>query len=200
MTTRTTPRTALLPVLALALSVGLGACSDDGGDTASDPDATSSSPSPTDDTTPSETPSQTPQPDPGTAETINAVGSAGVSQATMVHATDVGGSASTLAFALDTDQAVQDFVAGFQNGLAEKVTATVAEVAGKAPDAHAHDALTQRRGTAQASGAANTTTYVTGAKHWTVLFGSLGTTSKPASPASIATPRGASQPVATTAP
>ena len=135
MTTRTTPRTALLPVLALALSVGLGACSDDGGDTASDPDATSSSPSPTDDTTPSETPSQTPQPDPGTAETINAVGSAGVSQATMVHATDVGGSASTLAFALDTDRAVDDFTSQFDASFAGPLGAAIGAEAGLAPDA-----------------------------------------------------------------
>ncbi len=133
----TTRRTAFLPALALALSVGLAACSDDGGDTATDPEATSDTPSPTEDTSssPSETPSETPQPDPGTAETIDAVGSAGVTRATMVHATDVGGSASTLAFALDTDRAVADFAGQFDESFAAPLGAAVGAEAGLAPDA-----------------------------------------------------------------
>lgn len=135
MTTRTaTGTTARTALAALALSFGLAACTgDDGGDTATDPDASSSTPSPTQDTsTPS--PSE-PAPDPGTAATIEAVGSAGVSQATMVHATEVGGSASTLAFVLDTDQAVDDFVGQFAPSFASPLGAAIGAESGLAPDA-----------------------------------------------------------------
>jgi hypothetical protein len=133
MTTRMTTRPTSLVALALALSASLGACSDDG-DAARDPEASSSSPSPTDET-PSPAPSGTPQPDVGTAETVEATGSAGVTQATMVHATEVGGSASTLAFALDTDQAVGDFVNQFDESFAEPLGAAIGAEAGLAPKA-----------------------------------------------------------------
>ena len=59
----------------------------------------------------------------------------------MVHATEGDGSPSTLAFALDTDQAVSDFVVGLQNGLADRVTSAVADVAGKTPDATPYGAI-----------------------------------------------------------
>ncbi len=49
-------------------------------------------------------------------------------------------------------------------------------------------------------GAANSTTNVIGAKHCTVFAGSCGVTSRPASPASIRTDSGASQPTAAIAP
>jgi hypothetical protein len=132
-----TSRTASLAALALSLSVGLAACSDggdDGGDTATDPGASSSTPSPTDET-PSAEPSSTPPADGGTAETVEVVGSAGVTQATMVHATQVGGSASTLAFALDTDQAVADFTDQFDESFAEPLGAAIGAEAGLAPEA-----------------------------------------------------------------
>ena len=134
MTTRMTSRTAPLAALALALAVGLAACSDDGGDTATDPEASSSTPSPTEDS-PSPEPSGTPQVDVGTAETVEATGSAGVTQATMVHATEVGGSTSTLAFALDTDQAVVDFVGQFDDSFAEPLGAAIGAEVGLAPQA-----------------------------------------------------------------
>ncbi len=133
-----TSRTVSSAALALALAVGLAACSDDGGDeggdTATDPAASSSTPSPTEDA-PSPEPGVTPQPDVGTAETIQATGSAGVTQATMVHQTEVGGSASTLAFALDTDQAVTDFVGQFDDSFAEPLGAAIGAEVGLAPEA-----------------------------------------------------------------
>jgi hypothetical protein len=128
---RTRSASALLATLALA--GGLSACGDDGG-TATDPAATST-PSPSD--TPSETPSETPSPsespsdDPsagGEATPIPVEGSAGVTDAVLVDATEGGGSPSEMAFALDTDQAVADFVVGLQNGLPDKVGAAVHEV------------------------------------------------------------------------
>ena len=135
MTTRhTAARASSVAALAIALSFGLVGCTgDDGGDTATDPDASSSTPTPTEDTsTPS--PSE-PPPDPGTAETIEVVGSAGVTQATMVHATEVGGSASTLAFVLDTDQAVNDFAGQFDPSFAGPLGAAIGAEAGLAPEA-----------------------------------------------------------------
>ena len=128
--------------LALALAGGLAGCSSDGGDdTATDPDAASSTSSPTESassSTPSQTPSETPGQSPGdagTVETIDVIGSAGVTQASLVHATDVGGSASTLAFVLDTDQAVDDFVGQFDPAFAAPLGAAIAAEAGLAPEA-----------------------------------------------------------------
>ena len=132
---RTRTAAVLSTLATLALVGGLSACGDDsGGDTATDPDASSSTPSPSEDSS-SATPSETPQPDPGTAETIDAIGSAGVTQATMVHATEVGGSASTLAFVLDTDQAVDDFVSQFDARFAGPLGAAIGAESGLAPDA-----------------------------------------------------------------
>ncbi|RYC10441.1 hypothetical protein [Nocardioides zhouii] len=133
-------RTAAL-LTSLALTAGVSACSgDDGGDTATDPDATSdsasSTPSPSEDS-PSETPTETASDGggPGTAQAIDAIGSAGVTKATMVHATEVGGSASTLAFVLDTDQAINDFVGQFDAAFAPSIGAAIGAESGLAPDA-----------------------------------------------------------------
>lgn len=129
-------RSAVALVAALALTGGLAACGDDDADdTATDP-GTSSSPSPTETSseTPTETPSETPSETPtesgdGGQETIEATGSAGVSEVTLVSATGGGGSASTLAFALDTEQAVADFAAQFEAGFGATVGTAVAQVA-----------------------------------------------------------------------
>ena len=130
---RTRSASALLA--ALALAGGLSACGDDDGGTATDPAGTTSTPSASD--TPSETPSETPSPsespseDPsagGDATPIRVEGSAGVTDAVLVDATEGGGSPSEMAFVLDTDQAVADFVVGLQSGLPEEVTAAVADL------------------------------------------------------------------------
>ena len=129
---RTRSASALLA--ALALAGGLAACGDDDGGTATDPAATST-PSPSE--SPSDTPSETPSPsespseDPsagGDATPIRVEGSAGVTDAVLVDATEGGGSPSEMAFALDTDQAVADFVVGLQSGLPDEVTAAVADL------------------------------------------------------------------------
>jgi hypothetical protein len=135
-------RTAAL-LTSLTLATGVSACSGDGGDdTATDPDASSdsasSAPSPSEDA-PSETPTETPSESEGgghgTAQTIDATGSAGVTQATMVHATEAGGSASTLAFVLDTDQAVTDFVSQFDPAFTPSIGAAIGAESALAPDA-----------------------------------------------------------------
>jgi hypothetical protein len=130
---RTRPASALLA--ALALAGGLSACGDDDGGTATDPAGTTSTPSPSD--TPSETPSETPSPsespsqDPsasGDATPIRVEGSAGVTDAVLVDATEGGGSPSEMAFALDTEQAVADFVVGLQSGLPDEVATAVEDL------------------------------------------------------------------------
>lgn len=131
-------------VTGLVLATSLAACGDDTAtDTATDPSDSSSTPSPSEEPT-SETPTET-SPAPETAEggraTIPATGSAGVTEATVVHATEGGGSASTLAFALDTDRAVSDFVAQLEGGFGDTVRATVADVAEVAPDATPYGAV-----------------------------------------------------------
>jgi hypothetical protein len=126
---RTRSASALLA--ALALAGGLSACGDDDAGTATDPAGTST-PSASD--TPSETPSETPSPsespsqDPsagGDATPVRVEGSAGVTDAVLVDATEGGGSPSEMAVALDTDQAVADFVVGLQGGLPDEVAAAV---------------------------------------------------------------------------
>ena len=125
------PRSASALLAALALAGGLSACGDDDGGTATDPAATST-PSPSE--SPSDTPSETPSPsespseDPsagGDAAPIRVEGSAGVTDAVLVDATEGGGSPSEMAFALDTDQAVADFVVGLQSGLPDEVATAV---------------------------------------------------------------------------
>ena len=125
-------------VAGLALAGGLAGCADDGADvTATDP-APSSSPtetasessaeSPTE--SPTDSPTQTsPPPETGGQDTIAAIGSAGITEATLISATEGGGSASTLSFTLDSEQAVADFAAQFEAGFGEVVTATASEVA-----------------------------------------------------------------------
>jgi hypothetical protein len=128
-------RSAAALVAALALAAGLTACgSDDTDDTATDPASSSSPsdpPSETPTATPTETPTETPPPDSGSGaqETIPAIGSAGVTEVTMISATEGGGSDSTLAFALDTDQARADFAAQFEGGFADTVATSAAETA-----------------------------------------------------------------------
>jgi hypothetical protein len=135
-------RTAAL-LTSLALAAGASACSGDGGDdTATDPDAgtdptsdsASSTPAPSEDP-PSETPTEPEGGGQGTAQTIEVIGSAGVTKATMVHATEAGGSASTLAFVLDTDQAVTDFVGQFEAGFAPSIGAAIGAESALAPEA-----------------------------------------------------------------
>jgi hypothetical protein len=129
---RTRPASSLLAGLALtALTAGLAGCSsDDGADTATDPAPTSSTPSPSEDTSPA-TPSATatPSSDTVSGEKIDVGGSAGITSATLVHATDVGGSSSSLAFALDTDQAKADFAAQLDGGTGTGFADTVSHAA-----------------------------------------------------------------------
>ncbi|GAA5109089.1 hypothetical protein GCM10023339_08800 [Alloalcanivorax gelatiniphagus] len=135
-------------LVVLALAAGLSSCgSDDGDGTPTDPAGSSSPPSPTE--TPTEptesstgTPTEKPgEPADGAPTPIAATGSAGVSEAVLVHATEGDGSPSTFAFALDTDQAVQDFVVGLRSGLPERVTAAVADVSQQSPDATPYGAI-----------------------------------------------------------
>jgi hypothetical protein len=139
-------RSASLLLAALVLGSGLTACGSDG-TTATDP-ASSAEESPSE--SPSETPAESPTEDPsesteppsdGTSEPaagdpqqIPATGSAGVTEAWLVSATEGGGSESTLAFALDTEQAVADFTAVLEAGLPDRVTSAVREVAEASPD------------------------------------------------------------------
>ena len=119
-------------VLALALGAGLTACGDDEqGDTATDPATSSSPPADTTSETPTES-STVSESGSGAQETIPAIGSAGVTEATLISATEGGGSAARLAFALDTDQARADFAAQFEGSFADTVSRTATEVAQQA--------------------------------------------------------------------
>ncbi|NPC40973.1 hypothetical protein [Nocardioides sp. zg-1230] len=122
-------------VVALALAAGLAACGDEDGGTATDPARTTSTPTPSETTSesPTETPAESPTKTPSTSmppesAPIRTTGSAGVSEAVMVSATEGGGSPSTMAMALDTEQAVADFVVGLGAGLPELVSAAVTDV------------------------------------------------------------------------
>lgn len=118
-------RSVLAPVLAsLLLGAALAGCADDDPDTATDPQGTTTS-SPTPEVEPSETPTETPSDDSGSgmAQPVPATGSAGVAEATVVSATEAGGSASTLAFVLDTEQARADFAAQFERDFGDTVLA-----------------------------------------------------------------------------
>ena len=127
-------RSASVVLVALALAGGLAACGDDDGGTATDPAGTTSTPSPSE--TPSETSSETPSDPPAESPTapppnsapIRTTGSAGVTEAVVVNATEGGGSPSTMAMALDTEQAVADFVVGLGAGLPELVSTAVDDV------------------------------------------------------------------------
>ena len=130
------PRTAGSLLAGLVLATTLAACGSDGGDdAATDPTGSASTPSPSDE--PTGTTSETG----GDVVTIPATGSAGVAEASLVHATEGGGSESTLAFALDSEQAVSDFVLELESGLAEAVRSTVADVARQSPDATPYGAV-----------------------------------------------------------
>lgn len=108
-------RSVLAPVLAsLLLGVALTGCADEEPDTATDPQGTPS-PSSSPEGTPTEEPSPSDDSGSGTAQPVPVTGSAGVTEATVVSATEAGGSASTLAFVLDTEQARADFAAQFES-------------------------------------------------------------------------------------
>jgi hypothetical protein len=125
----------------LVLAAGLAACGTDGGDdTANDPAGSTSTPSPSDSSSDSSSDEPTSSPEPAPAA-IPATGSAGVAEARLISATEGGGSASTLAFALDTDRAVSDFVLELESGLAEAVRSTVTEVARQTPGATPYGAV-----------------------------------------------------------
>lgn len=132
-------------LVALALAAVLSSCSDDPADeTATDP-AGSSTSSPTETTgTPTETPTESPDASEGAEGTngpIEVVGGAGITEAQLVSRTEGGGSVSELAFALDTEQAVADFVVGMQNGLGTTVSETVEQVREAVPDATPYGAV-----------------------------------------------------------
>lgn len=135
---RSRPVAAL--VTGVALTAVLAACSDDSGDdTASDPAASASSSSPSDE--PSSDPtSSTPESGSGSQATIPATGSAGVTEATLLSQTEGGGSASTMSFALDTEQAVSDFIAQFDGSFNRTVSDAATQVAQQSPDATAYGA------------------------------------------------------------
>lgn len=137
-------RSAAGVLVALGLTAGLAACGDDApDDSATDPapssDVTSSSPpSPSE---PEPTVEPTSEPSDPNVQTVGATGSAGLTEATVVGATEGGGSVSTLAFALDTEQAVADFAVELRSGLGESVSANVADLAAESPDATPYGAV-----------------------------------------------------------
>lgn len=137
-------RSAAGVLVALGLTAGLAACGDDApDDSATDPapssDVTSSSPpSPSE---PEPTAEPTSEPSDPNVQTVEATGSAGLTEATVVGATEGGGSVSTLAFALDTEQAVADFAVELRSGLGESVSANVADLAAESPDATPYGAV-----------------------------------------------------------
>lgn len=128
-------RSAAALLVGLALSAGLTACGNDGSDdTATDPASSSPTESESESETPSETSTETPTETPSESapespSTIPATGSAGVTEAVLLSGTEGGGSASTLAFALDTDQAIADFAAQLDPGFASTVTTAADEMA-----------------------------------------------------------------------
>ena len=137
-------RSAAGVLVALGLTAGLAACGDDApDDSATDPapssDVTSSSPPSPSEPEPTEEPTSESS-DPN-VQTVEATGAAGIAEATVVGATEGGGSVSTLAFALDTEQAVADFAVELRSGLGESVSANVADLAAESPDATPYGAV-----------------------------------------------------------
>lgn len=130
-------RSAAALVAALALAA-LTACGADGtDDTAADP---ASSPSPPESTSATSGTSTAPENGSGARRTVPATGSAGVTEATLLSATEGGGAESPLAFALDADQAVGDFTAQFEGGFADTVATAAAQAARQAPGSTAYGA------------------------------------------------------------
>ena len=138
-------RSAARALVALGLAAGLAACGDDATeDTATDPAPSSSTPTEVETTEPAPDPSEpapSEEPPVPEAQVVEATGSAGVAEATVVAATEGGGSVSTLAFALDTEQAVADFAVELRSGLGERVSANVADLAAESPDATTYGAV-----------------------------------------------------------
>lgn len=137
---RTGSRATVALLTGLALAASLSACGDDADsdDTARDPATSSSTPSPSEEPTPE--PSPPAESGSGAQQTIPATGSAGVTEATLVSATEGGGSVSTMAFALDTDLARADFANQFEGGFADTVSTSASEVAQQAGDATVYGA------------------------------------------------------------
>ena len=138
---RTRPAVGL--VVGVGLALGLAACGDGGSDDsatdpAPSPSTSSSTPSPTE-PEPTETPTE--EPTGPNVQTVEATGSAGIAEARVVGGTEGGGSVSTLAFALDTEQAVADFAVELRSGLGESVSANVADLASESPDATPYGAV-----------------------------------------------------------
>ena len=124
----------------LALAAGLAGCGDDGGAYATATDPASSSPTETSTEPPTETPSETtpesstatsPDAGAGGQKTVKAVGSAGVTEATLISGTEGGGSASGLSSTLDSEQAVADFAAQFNAGFAATVQSAATQLVGE---------------------------------------------------------------------
>lgn len=137
-------RSAAGVLVALGLAAGLVACGDDATeDTATDPAPSTSTPSEPETTEPAPEPTEEPTSEPAGPDvrTVEVTGSAGVAEATVVAATEGGGSVSTLAFALDSEQAVADFAVELRPGLGEDVSATVADLAAASPDATPYGAV-----------------------------------------------------------
>lgn len=134
---RTQTRSLAAIVTGLVLASTLAACGDDdGGDgTASDPAASSSTSPDATTETPTESATETPEPetDSASGESITATGSAGVTEAVVVSATEAGGSVSEMAFALDTDQAKADFASQFERGFGDVVSQAATDLAQQAP-------------------------------------------------------------------
>ena len=135
-------RSPLVLAAGIALTAALTGCASGGGDdTATDP-APSSTPAPAEDA-PSETPTETsapPESGGGSVETIEAIGSAGVTEARLLSATEAGGAESTLAIALDTDQARADFGAQFEGRFGDTVTDAAVDAMQQAPDSTTYGA------------------------------------------------------------
>ena len=134
---RPRPRSLAALVTGLALATALTACGDgDDGDTATDPAASSSSSSDQPTGTPSqsaESPTESSDPDGGAGESIATTGSAGVTEAVVLHGTEAGGSVSEMAFALDTDQARADFASQFDGGFGDSVSQAALQQAQQDP-------------------------------------------------------------------
>lgn len=124
-------RSTVALLASLALAAGLAGCGDGGGAdaTATDPASASSQTDTPTETTSESPPATSPEAGAGGEETIAAVGSAGVTEATLISGTEGGGSASGLSVTLDSEQAVADFAAQFEAGFAATVQSAATQLA-----------------------------------------------------------------------
>lgn len=107
---------------ALLLGASLAACGGEEPDSARDPQG-SAGRSETPEATPTETPSAGGDAGTDDSRSLAATGTAGVTEVTLLSATEAGGSASTLAFVLDTEQARSDFAGQFEGDFGATVLA-----------------------------------------------------------------------------